>query len=51
MDCPPITFNKVLLFNTLKVKLELIEYLPFELFKLNVILLSKVIKIVNNVKA
>ena len=41
----------MLVFKTLNGKLELIEYLPFELFKVNVILLSIVFKIVNNVNA
>jgi len=41
----------VLVFKTLNVKLELIEYLPFELFKVNVILLSIVFKMVNKVNA
>ena len=41
----------VLVFNTLNEKFELIEYFPLELFKLNVILLSIVFKISNNVKA
>ena len=37
--------------NSLNGKLELIEYLPFELFKVNVILLSILFNTVNNVKA